>query len=82
MKDLMLAVEQAENAWHKTEQLQEGLLKLSTNEIATDVLATELRDAAIRCETLWREIEQRADFIARFGNDRELARDALLFSGR
>lgn len=82
MKDLMLEIEQAENAWHEAEQLQEGLLKLSTNEIVTDVLATELRDAAIRCELLWREIEQRADFQARFGNNRELARDELLFSGR
>ena len=82
MKDLMLAVEQAENAWHEAEQLQEGLLKLSTNELATEILVWRLRDAAIRCETLWREIEQRADFIARFGTDRELARDELLFSGR
>mgnify|MGYP007069940361 CR=1 FL=1 len=82
MKDLVLAVEQADNTWHEVEQLQEAILKLSTNEIATDILATELRNAAIRCETLWREIEQRADFQARFGNDRELARDELLFSGR
>lgn len=51
MKDLMLAVEQAENAWHEAEQLQEAILELSPHELATEILVWRLRDAAIRCET-------------------------------
>ncbi|MBQ4494305.1 MAG: hypothetical protein II968_00910 [Selenomonadaceae bacterium] len=81
MKDLMLAVEQAENAWHEAEQLQEAILELSPHELATEILVWRLRESAIHSEILWREIEQRADFIARFGNNRDLARDELLFSG-
>lgn len=37
-----------------------------------------LRDAAVNCETIWRELEERDDFKAKYGVDRAKAREDYL----
>lgn len=79
MEELKLEIELAENEYHAAEQLQEAILKLSTNEVAVNILLLALRESAIHNELVWREIEQRDDFKAKYGNDRNLAREDFLY---
>lgn len=79
MEELKSEIELAENEYNDAERLHEAILKLSTNEVAVNILLLALRESAIHSEILWREIEQRADFIAKYGNDRNLAHEDFLY---
>ena len=79
MEELKSEIELAENEYHDAERLHEAILKLSTNEVAVNILLLALRETAIQCEILWREIEQREDFKAKYGTDRNLAHEDFLY---
>ena len=73
MQDLATAIICANNLWDRSTEIHDAIIMLSNNETAADVLAWELRDAAIGCENLWRDIEQRDDFKEKYGTDRDKA---------
>ena len=73
MQDLATAIICANNLFDRATEIHDAIIMLSNNSVATDVLAWELRDAAIGCENLWRDIEQRDDFKAKYGTDRDKA---------
>ena len=73
MQDLATAISYANNLFDRATEIHDAIIMLSNNETAADVLAWELRDAAIGCENLWRDIEQRDDFKAKYGTDRDKA---------
>ena len=73
MQDLATAISYANNLFDRATEIHDAIIMLSNNSVAADVLAWELRDAAIHCENLWRDIEQRDDFKAKYGTDRDKA---------
>ena len=73
MQDLATAIICANNLFDRATEIHDAIIMLSNNSVATDVLAWELRDAAIGCENLWRDIEQRDDFKEKYGTDRDKA---------
>ena len=73
MQDLATAIICANNLFDRATNIHTAIIALSNNETAADILAWELRDAAIGCENLWRDIELRDDFKAKYGTDRDKA---------
>ena len=73
MQNLATAIMRVDGEWSRALDFQDALIKLSQNEFATEALAWQLRDSAVECENLWRDIELRDDFKAKYGTDRDKA---------
>ena len=80
MKNLELELEDAIAEWHAINEIQRAILTLSSNVVVTELLMDALHDANTRYETLWQEIEQRADFQAKYGDREEAIDDFFLKS--
>lgn len=78
MTNLFLEIERAETEFNEVSKLQEAIIELSRNDVAALVLTMALRDAAVNCENIWRNIEEREDFVAKYGDDRAKAREDYL----
>ena len=75
MDKLFLRIEEAEPAEDVTASLAEAIAELSKNPTATIVLLNELQQAAVDAEILWREIEQSAEFKAKYHNREQACAD-------
>lgn len=78
MQSLYSKIMHADSQRSRANGIHDAIIKLSTNETVADILAWELRNAAIDCENVWCEIEQRDDFKAKYGTDRQKALEDFL----
>lgn len=74
-RQLLLAIENAENEYCELEDFEAALLSLSKHQAATLVLLLALRDAAVNHEKIWNEIEEMPAFKEVYGTDRDKARE-------
>jgi hypothetical protein len=77
LTNLFLEIEQVENVRDDALSYFEAICALSTNEASTALLLNAFREAVLDTENLWKEIEQREDFKARYA-DREQAHEDFI----
>lgn len=84
MTPLHLKIEEAENLLDSVLELRDAICELSKYGDATNCLLNDFRDILLAKEKLWREIENRVDYQAKY-TSREQARADFLkayFQGR
>lgn len=77
-RELMIKIEDAEFQRDSALEIEDAIVNLSESKMAVGALLDAYRNALVRAETQWREIESRADFRANYQNREEARREYLL----
>ena len=76
---LYFGLERADELLAEASNLRDALLKLSNNEIATEVLISAFAQATLDSESLWATIEQTPEFKSQYSTREQARMDFLKF---
>lgn len=76
-RDLLIAIEEAELANERIGDFEDAICALSERQYSTLLLLEAFKKNVLEYERLWRDIEQRSDFKARYTSRKHARADYL-----